>query len=54
MDQFIAKANVDRLKERLTEDLSQAERQTVERLLAEEESKLVLALARPKSKQEDR
>lgn len=54
MDEFIAKANIDLFRARLAEALSPAERQTLERLLAEEERKLARAQAQPKSKRKDR
>jgi hypothetical protein len=49
MLKFIARLNIDHLQRRRT--LGPAERQTVRRLLAEEEAKLAALLAKEKSKQ---
>jgi hypothetical protein len=48
MDKFIARLNIEHLRKRLTEDIDGVERETVTRLLAEEEAKLERLLANEK------
>ncbi len=40
MDKAIAKLNIEHFRKKLTQDLDEAARQTIRRLLAEEEAKL--------------
>lgn len=51
MLKFIARLNIDHLRRRLTENLEATERQTVARLLTEEEAKLAALSAKEKSKE---
>jgi hypothetical protein len=40
MDKFVAKANIDHFRKRLAQETDESQRQTLMRLLSEEEAKL--------------
>jgi hypothetical protein len=40
MDKFVAKANIDHFRKKLAQETDESERQTLMRLLSEEEAKL--------------
>ncbi len=47
VDKFIAQANIAHFREKLTTEQDEAKRQTLMRLLAEEEARLAAALGDP-------
>ncbi len=51
VDKFIAQLNIAHFREKLATEQDEAKRQTLMRLLAEEEAKLATALGEPPNKQ---
>ena len=51
MDKFVATHNIEHYRKKLAEESDEAKRQTLLRLLAEEEAKLAALMCRPKERQ---
>ncbi len=51
MDQYIARLNIKHFREKLSRELDEPSRQTILRLLAEEEAKLALLKGQPLKKE---
>jgi hypothetical protein len=51
MDKFVARANIEHFRRKLTAETDETKRQTLARLLAEEEAKLASLMDDPQKKQ---